>query len=264
MIGRRALAVFRFEFGRSLTVSRLTGWLVLVLFPVFLISIVKYYDVNADPLAGMPHVTQPTWGTFLFGLIPEVITLLGLLLWATPVVHSELEGRTWIFVAVRPRGRVSILLGKYLAAVAWTVLAGWTSASVCILIIHPQHPWQLWLVINALVLLSSVAYGALYCMIGTLIQQRAMVIAVAYTLIFEFLISLVPALFNKLTISYRLRNLLFNWMSWRDQLDPNIRVIMGDEPSWLHLVVLGCITVALLVAAIQIIQRTEYVTAREA
>ena len=59
-------------------------------------------------------VPDTVWGLILFGLIPEVITLFGLLLWVTPVVQAELEGRTWIYLAVRPRGRVSMLLGKYL------------------------------------------------------------------------------------------------------------------------------------------------------
>lgn len=264
MILRRVLAVFRFEFGRSLTLSRGAGWAVLVLFPVFLVSVVKYYDIHADPVAGFPHVSQPTWGIFLFGLIPEVISLLGLLLWATPLVHAELEGRTWIFLAVRPRGRVSVLLGKYLAAVTWTALAGWTSASICLAIIQPQQWFRLWCVMLALVTLSCLAYGALYCLIGTLFHQRAMVIAVTYTLLFEFLISLIPALFNKFTISYRLRNLLFNWMPWRARLDEKIRMILGDEPNWLHLAILGGITIGLLVIAVQVIQRKEYVTAREA
>lgn len=264
MILRRGLAVFRFECGRSLTLARMFGWAVLVLFPVFLVSVVKYYDLNADPEAGFPHVSQPTWGVFLFGLIPEVISLLGLLLWATPLVHAELEGRTWIFLAVRPRGRASVLVGKYLAAVVWTALAGWTSASICIAIIQPQNWFRLWTVLVALVALSCLAYGALFSLIGTLFHQRAMVIAVTYTLLFEFLISLIPALFNKFTISYRLRNLLVNWLPWRDRLDDNIRMLLGNEPSWFHLLVLGVITIGLLVTAIQVIQRKEYVTAREA
>jgi ABC-type transport system involved in multi-copper enzyme maturation permease subunit len=62
----------------------------------------------------------------LLYLIPQVVCLLGLLLWATPNVHSELEGRTWIYLAVRPDGKAMVLLGKYLTAVAW-------SASACLL-----------------------------------------------------------------------------------------------------------------------------------
>lgn len=264
MTWRRVLAVFRFEFGRTVTLSRLLGWAVLVLFPVFLVSVLKYYDLRADPQLGTPHVSQPGWCFFLFGLIPEVITLLGLLLWATPLVHAELEGRTWIFLAVRPRGRVSVLLGKYLAAITWTAMAGWTSTSICVAIVQPEHWFRVWVVLNVLVMLSCAAYGALFSLIGVLFHQRAMVIAVAYTLIFEFLISLVPALFNKFTISYRLRNLLVNWMPWKDLVEDRIRMLLGDEANWFHLLILAGITFGLLAIATQVIQRTEYVTARDA
>ncbi len=40
----------------------------------------------------------------MFVLLPQVVTVLGLLLWATPVVHSELEGQTWVYAVVRPGG----------------------------------------------------------------------------------------------------------------------------------------------------------------
>ncbi len=58
-----------------------------------------------------------------------------------PLVHAELEGRTWIYLAVRPRGRVSVLLGKYLTAVAWTTLAGWTSTTICVLHRAARRPF---------------------------------------------------------------------------------------------------------------------------
>ncbi len=54
-------------------------------------------EETAEP----PQIPDSAWGLILFGLIPEVITLFGLLLWVTPVVQAELEGRTWIYLAVR-------------------------------------------------------------------------------------------------------------------------------------------------------------------
>ena len=41
----------------------------------------------------------------MFLLIPQVVTVLGLLLWATPIVHSELEAQTWGYAVVRPGAR---------------------------------------------------------------------------------------------------------------------------------------------------------------
>jgi ABC-type transport system involved in multi-copper enzyme maturation permease subunit len=299
-----ALSVFRFEVRRTLTWSRIAVWIMLILFPVFIVSVMKYYEEDlksnlhlegrtprsmrkfeqmqrqADRAAGTPRpadagqeaADQPEerqppsplsqlWGAVFFGLIPEVITLFGLLLWVPPLVHAELEGRTWIYLAVRPRGRVSVLLGKYLTAVAWTALAGWISTTVCVCIVRPEDPFRLWWTMVALVGIASVSYGAIYSLIGVALHRRAMVIAVGYTLIFEFLVSLIPAVINKLTVQYRLRGLLFTWMDWRGLISPQAgEVLLGTEPAWLHLLILCGGVVVTLVVAVQVIQRKEYAT----
>jgi ABC-type transport system involved in multi-copper enzyme maturation permease subunit len=254
-----AVTVLRFELLRTLTVSRITGWFVLVLFPVFIVSVITYYTADYQD-----HADVRPWGMVMFGLIPEVICLLGLLLWATPIVHTELEGRTWIYLAVRPRGRINVLLGKYLAAVLWTASAAWTSAILCVLIARPEMALRLLWCLSALVGFSCLAYGALYCLIGAFFHRRAMVIAVAYTLVFEFLVSLIPAMINKFTVQYRLRCLLVNWMEWSTERFPEgFELLLGDEPSWLHVLILIGIIVGLLVAGTQVIQHREYATAEE-
>lgn len=318
-----ALAVFRFEVRRTLTPSRCAVWLMLMLFPVFIVSVMKYYEDTikrnmkeaeerresyqihegqggrpgrvvrlefsgngqwevrqvptdsaspvADPAAASepPDEAEPrsltyAWGAVFFGLIPEVITLFGLLLWVPPLVHAELEGRTWIYLAVRPRGRVSVLLGKYLTAIAWTTLAGWTSATVCVLIARPENGLRLWCTIVALVAIASVSYGALYALFGVWLHRRAMVLAVAYTLIFELLVSLIPAVINKCTVQYRLRGLFVTWMDWRNLFPDDAKeVFLGDEPAWLHLTILAVGVLVVMTVALQLIQRKEYATASD-
>ncbi|MCU0961150.1 MAG: ABC transporter permease subunit [Pirellulaceae bacterium] len=319
-----ALAVFRFELRRTLTPSRIAVWLMLVLFPVFIVSVLKYYEDDwsqrlrprsarraariqisestrrgavDERRAGRDRVTlvgaaavkveQPKrrvdagargageedrldlppglvgqlWAAVFFGLIPEVITLFGLLLWVPTLVHAELEGRTWIYLAVRPRGRVSVLLGKYLTAITWTMLAGWTSATVCAAIARPDHVLRLWATMMALVTLASLCYGALYALFGVALHRRAMVIAVGYTLVFEFLVSFIPAVINKLTVQYRLRNLLFTWMDWWELVPKEAGdIFLGTEPAWLHLLVLGAGVVGVLWLATQVVQLREYAT----
>jgi ABC-type transport system involved in multi-copper enzyme maturation permease subunit len=208
---------------------------------------------------------ETVWGIAIGVLVAGVITLLGLLLWATPIVQAELEGRTWIYLAVRPRGRASVLLGKYLTAVIWTTLAGWTSATICVGIAQPPNGFLLWRSLLFVIVLGCLGYGALFSLIGVLIPRRAMVIAVAYTLIFEFLVSFIPAVINQFTVHYRLRNLLVQFMGWRDLLpDGTGEVLLGDQPAWLHIGILGLTVVVLLTVAMQAIQVKEYVSAEEA
>ncbi len=256
---RGAVTVLRFELLRTLTASRILGWCVLVMFPVFIVSVVSYYTSRFPDGKDV----EP-WSVMLFGLIPEVICLLGLLLWATPLVHTELEGRTWIYLAVRPRGRINVLLGKYLAAVMWTASAGWASANLSIAVARPEMSLRLLWCISALVGLSCLSYGALYCLIGAFFHRRAMVIAVAYTLVFEFLVSLIPAMINKFTIQYRLRCLLVKWMGWDPrELPEGFDLLLGQESWWVHVLILIGIIIGLLFAGSQVIQRREYATADE-
>jgi ABC-type transport system involved in multi-copper enzyme maturation permease subunit len=303
-----ALSVFRFELRRTMTVSRIAVWLMLILFPVFIVSVMKYHEediktqlppshgrstrelrrvererrmsrgmkppapaVASEEAAVEQNEKQPPnylaqlWGFVFFGLIPEVITLFGLLLWVPALVHAELEGRTWIYLAVRPRGRVSVLLGKYLTAITWTALAGWISTTICVLVARPDNALRLWGTMVALVAFSCVSYGAIYSLIGVWLHRRAMVIAVAYTLIFEFLVSLIPAVINKFTVQYRLRNLLFTWMDWWDLVPTQAtNVFLGTEPAWLHVLILCGIVVGILIIAVQLIQRKEYATIADA
>ena len=302
-----ALAVFRFEVRRTLTPSRCAVWLMLMLFPVFIVSVMKYYEdtikhnweSNNDrrveirlheaqsgppgpvlsidpsnpgaweireepPKEEKPHPLLYAWGAVFFGLIPEVITLFGLLLWVPPLVHAELEGRTWIYLAVRPRGRVGVLLGKYMTAIAWTTLAGWTSATVCVLIARPENGLRLWSTTVALVAIASVSYGAVYSLFGVWLHRRAMVLAVAYTLIFELLVSMIPAVINKFTVQYRLRGLFVTWMDWRRVMPADAKeLFLGNEPAWLHVTTLLVGVVVVMSVAVQIIQRKEYVTASD-
>jgi ABC-type transport system involved in multi-copper enzyme maturation permease subunit len=253
-----ALTVLRFELLRTLTVTRILGWSVLVLFPVLIVGIISYYAKGPDR-----YDIEP-WSVVMFGLIPEVICLLGLLLWATPIVHTELEGRTWIYLAVRPRGRTNVLLGKYMAAVLWTTSAGWASANLCVAIARPEMALRLLWVLSALVGFSCLAYGALYCLIGAFFHRRAMIIAVAYTLVLEFLVSLIPAMINKFTIQYRLRCLLVSWMEWNTKKLPDgFELLLGEEPWWLHVLILIGTIVGLLIAGTFVIGNREYATAEE-
>ena len=247
------LDVMRFELIRSLTVGRSAIWIVLVLFPVALISALRV-------IAPINRV-EP-WGVMLYFLVPEVICLLGLLLWATPAISTEVEGQTWIYLAMRRSGRTLVLLGKYMTAVLWTLSAAIVSTSVCVIIMGPAGGFRLWGVMCLLATLSCFAHAALYLLIGVIFFRRTMVTAVFYTLTFEYGLSLVPAVANKLTINYRLRGLLADWMNWEEARSAAENVF-GSEPASTHLLVLAAMTVALLGAALLRIGRAEFPTQQE-
>ncbi len=247
------LDVMRFELTRSRTLGRLAIWLILVMFPVSLITALRLLETTADTQA---------WGITLYFLVPEVLCLLGLLLWATPAISTEIEGQTWIYLAMRRSGRSMVLIGKYFTAVLWTLSAALISITVCVVIMGPAGGMQLWLVMCGLAVLSCFAHASLYVLIGAIFYRRTMVAAVLYTLAIEYGMSLVPAVANKLTINYRLRGLLADWMDW-DEARSQAENVFGSEPAATHLLVLFAITLALLGIAVFRLGHSEFPTQQE-
>ncbi|HHK41280.1 MAG TPA: hypothetical protein ENJ50_02580 [Planctomycetaceae bacterium] len=248
--GRSIWAAFRFEWRRSLSGFRIASWCVLAFFTPVLIFLVQSRS-RAD-------VSQLVMGSVIFVLVVEVTCLLGLLLWGAPLIQSELESNSWIYLAVRPRGRIHLLLGKYVNAVTWVFLAALTAISITAPFVWMVRVGQFWTVIVTLAFLSSLSYGALYVLMAVIFPKRAMVFAVAYTLIFEGLVSLVPATVNRLTIQYRLRSLLFRWMDWYERIPEDARILLSKAPAWQNVGFLLGLTALLLGAAVVIIQYREY------
>lgn len=250
-------AVFWFEWKRSLTLARLGWWLVLALFPALIVGMIR---------ATLPRPINDAgpWMLMLFGLVPMLVTMLGTFLWATPVISAELERKSWVYLAVRPNGKVNVLLGKYLAAVTWSLSAAIVSLVLAVLIMPNPEATRIGWVIARITLLSCPAYAAVYLLIGILFPKRSMVIAVAYTLVFELVISMIPAIINTLSVQYRIRTLVYFWGRMDEEPRMNeFLEFVGDPPAWEHAVILMVYTLVLIVAAVGIVRGREFSTAEE-
>ncbi|MFN7730931.1 MAG: hypothetical protein ACK5OB_03455 [Pirellula sp.] len=250
------MAVARYEVVRSLTPWRIALWLAMVVFPVLLVGTVAY-NLRRSPQ--LPPDVEVAYTMILFVLLPEVVTVLGMLLWATPVVSSELEGQTWIYALVRPGGRRSVLLGKYLVAVLWTASCGVLSVSLALPLTGMDNGFQVWWVLVVLCLLSSIAHGALFAFLGVMFQRRIMVVAFIYAIIVEALLGWIPAVINKFTVAYRLRSLLFQWLELPIPADMRSSELFTDGTSaWVHVACLVGGAVVLLGIASWRIGRAQY------
>ncbi len=253
-------AVFAFEWRRALTPGRIAWWLVLAAFPVFLVTVVR---INADFRAPQnpeeADLVRAGWAWFLFVLIPMLVTMLGTLLWTAPAVSAELERKSWVYIAIRPDGRTAMLLGKYLAAVIWVLLAALTGLLISVMIAGAQDTMQILMTLIGITLFAVPSYAAAYLLIGVLFPQRAMVLAVAYSLMFEVLISFIPAMVNQLTVSWRLRSLLCYWCDI--EMPPSVD--FATPPAWLHVLLLIIYPLALLAASVYLIRRREFSSAAE-
>ncbi len=172
-----------FEFRRSLSFGRLTAFWVLSLFPPAMVLLVSF----------MTHHLGSYSAIIMF--LTFIVCILSLLLWATPNVYSELENKNWIFVASRPYGRVSLLIGKWLSSLISALVVCSAAVILCWTVVglrNPEFHSEGWMWIFNTCLqsigfwaIACINYAALFSLIGVIFQRRAMVIAAIYTLLNE-------------------------------------------------------------------------------
>jgi ABC-type transport system involved in multi-copper enzyme maturation permease subunit len=246
--------VFEFEFRRTLTWWRSLMALALAMFPVCMVAIVQLQGAHLE--------RDDRAEIALFLLIPGVTCVMGLLLWATAAINTELEERTWAYLAMRPVGRGTILVGKYLSAVAWTILCAMTSLVLCfaILLACGDAPTSA-PALAALVVVSTAAYGAVFTLIGVLFPTRAMVAAVAYTALMEGVVPWLPAAIARFSVFYHLRCLFAQWLLENPSGNgPEFDAIFfGTMPGWQHLALLFGLIAALLTIATVVLSRRQLI-----
>jgi ABC-type transport system involved in multi-copper enzyme maturation permease subunit len=250
-------AVFLFEWKRALTVPRMAWWGVLAGFPVMIIGLVRYLAKSDLP--------RELWVGLFFALIPMLVSMLGTLLWTSPAISAELERRSWVYLTIRPNGATAVLLGKYLAAVTWVIPAALVGLSIAVPLASTDDSWQIWWTMARLVCLSCPAYAAIYLLLGVVLPRRGMVLGVAYSLIFELVISFIPAVINQITVQYRLRALLVQWADLPVPRDnpTGVLAIIGNAPPWHHVTTLIILTVVVLVVATAVLRASEFSSSAE-
>jgi hypothetical protein len=253
------IGVFRHELIRTLTWGRIATWFAMALFPPSLIGVASW-QIGARTDVISPDQLYFGYSFLLFLLIPQVVTVLGMLLWATPIVHSELEAQTWVYAVVRPGARRGVLLGKYGIAVLWTFSSACLAVTLAVPISGVANPFPTWIVLCLLSLISALAYAALFVTIGTVMQKRAMVTAFLYAFFVEAILSTLPATINQLTISFRLRSILFQGLNLNPTAARELERFFDTGTSIpVHLLCLAGLVVTLLSISLWRVQANQFV-----
>jgi ABC-type transport system involved in multi-copper enzyme maturation permease subunit len=196
-----------------------------------------------------------------------IVGILAELLWATPIVYGELEAKTWLFLAVRPRGVMAMLLGKYLVAVLWTAAVCGSALALCtVLAVMARVPnaLQMAVVFAILIALAAFAYAAVFALMGVVFHRRAMVFAMAYVILFEVLVAQIPAIINQLTVRHHLTALAVKWLDFRHIGDEELPDFILDqmlgmhEPDWKNIVMVAATAALALMASMWVIGSREY------
>jgi len=241
-------ALYRFECIRTATIGRQLMWAGLASFPIAIMLAVRLVEARAR--GPMP---PEMWGATLYFLVPGIFCVLGLLTSVTPLLQSELEGKTWTYLSVRPGARFAVIIGKYLAGITWTIPFGLISCTFCILIGSQPEAARLWLVMSSLIILAALTYGAIFALFGVINPRRATVVAVIYAIVSEIVVASIPAVVQRFTVVFHLRQLLYNGMEWT-----GMRTVT-DLNSFHHVGALLATTVLCLVAAVLILRQRELI-----
>lgn len=271
-------ATCRFELRRSFTVQRIAVSVVLALFPPMMLTLMigatKVAQAAIDPQEkpGVVREIQLVQGFAPFAIVflVSLVCLLSLLLWATPNVYSELEGKSWSFIASRPGGRISTYLGKFLASVLVSfgvaLIALTLSVLIADLMLSTPDPQRLWMSLTAIYFIACFVYGAVFSMLGTLFFRRSMVVAAGYLLGFEVILATVPAVIGKLTVRFHLQELGIRWIGFFLPFENQreYQILYGEPwPTWANLAMLmGTGLITLLIGALVIVNR-QYITSDE-
>jgi len=242
--------VAAFQLRRMLTRPRLAMAAVGALFPAAVI-------IAADR-AARGRLDGDLMVAMLYALIPEAVCMLGLLVTMCPAVADELERGTWVYVAVRPGGRRSLLLGTYVAAVIWTSAVAIVATVVALAVTPVLDPWAIGRILVALVLVSCVGRAALFALPAVIMPKRALVASVGVALVVEYLAGVIPAVVNQATVSLRLRSLLVEWMGWEQKLPTEVQLLIDPQPPWVQLLAVAILVVVLLTVAVAILDRRQF------
>lgn len=243
--------VVAFESARTVTRGRLFVWAAIAFLPTILMLTLQSQARGRVPDEAVVAIS--------FFLVVQIGTAMSLLLWATPAVGSEIESQTWIYIAMRPKGRIALVLGKYLVSVGWSVLAGVPSSIGIAFASRASEPLRLAASLIGLVIFASLCYAALYVLIGVVFSRRATVFAVVYSVIVEGLVANIPAAISNISVSYRLRSLLIEWTGI-EGLQNSAQQFYAPQPQWAHLVGLVVYVVVALTLATAVIHRKEFAT----
>jgi ABC-2 type transport system permease protein len=216
-------------------------------------------QVNGAPVSGETIFGMMIWLLFIRFIVPVLGVFYG-----TALIADEVEDKTITYLFTRPIPRSAVLLGKYLAYLACTVLLVLPSVVLVYFLIVPSGGGSIAAAFPSLVTdlgmlaLGLAAYGALFALVGTRLK-RPLVVGLVFAFGWEPAVLLFPGYLKRLTVGYYMQALVKHEMP-QDSAVSVLMQVFHEVPSvaaslfWLGLI----IAVSLWMAGRSVEQR-EYV-----
>lgn len=261
-----SLRIFELSLGEMLW-SRRTIFMGLVVgLPVLLALVIRVFDLAGA--SGVRVNNMAVDGPAVFGLIIWAfflrfsIPVLGVF-YGTSLIADEVEDKTITYLFSRPIARQAVLLGKYLAYVACTVLVVLPSIVLVWLLVIPMGGSLGANFIDLLkdlviVAVGLAAYGAVFAFIGAQFK-RPLLVGLVFVFGWEQAVLMFPGYLKNFSVAYYLQGLVPHAMP-NDSFASMVQAIFRETPSLgSSMLALIIIEVVFLYLAAAIVAKREYV-----
>lgn len=247
-------ALFRLTLRQQLRGKRLLVLCCLYLLPLGLVILVRSVERLFNPAGAELGI--------LFMLIPHTLVPLTALLYATGMIHDEIEEQTLTYLLVRPLPKWAIYLTKLVAITLLAMVIATVFTTLTYAAVYWGQP-NLWgaivprraLQVAGITCLALVTYCAIFgCL--SFIARWPLVIGIGYIALFEGALANVDFAIRRMTVNYYFRVLVQDWVGI---LVPDWQLNVLDVPkATTCLLVLFLTAVAATVLAMIIFTTREF------
>ena len=215
--------------------------------------------VNGAQVDGGTIFGMMIWLLFIRFIVPVLGVFYG-----TALIADEVDDKTITYLFTRPIPRSAVLLGKYLAYLACTVLLVLPSVMLVFFLIVPTGGGSIAQAFPSLVAdlgmlaIGLAAYGAVFALVGARLK-RPLVLGLVFAFGWESAVLLFPGYLKRLTVAYYLQALVKHEMPQDSAISVLMQVFHEVPSVTVSLLSLGVIIGVSLWAAGRAVEQREYI-----
>jgi len=262
-----AMRIFDLSLGQMLWSRRSVFLGVLLGGPVLLAVVLRIVDtlhasgfkINGAAVGGSAIFGMMVWLLFIRFIVPVLGVFYG-----TSLIADEVDDKTITYLFTRPIPRSAILLGKYLAYLACTVLLVLPSVMLVFFLIVPTgggsigEAFPSLLADLGMLAVGLASYGAVFALVGTWLK-RPLVVGLVFAFGWEPAVLLFPGYLKRLTVAYYMQALVTHEMPQDSAVSVLLQVFHEVPSVTTSLLCLAAIITLTLWLAGRAVEQREYV-----
>ena len=246
---------------RSVLLGLLLGGPVVI---AFALRVVFAFYTSGFRINGVQPAGASIFGMMIWLLyIRFIIPVLGVF-YGTALIADEVDDKTITYLFTRPIPRSAVLLGKYLAYLASTVLLVLPSVMLVYFLVVPTggstigEAFPSLLADFGMIVVGLAAYGAVFALVGTRLK-RPLVVGLVYAFGWEPAVLMFPGYLKRLTVAYYLQALVTHEMPQDSAVSVVLQLFHEVPTVFTSLLCLSAIIAVTLWSAGRAVEQREYV-----